>query len=84
VTVAKPFFPDPLIARVATVVIRLSRVALDLTLVRLPADGVSRTRLDDAIEDIDATIRECQLLAVRNLPSGEDGAGRRPGPHRVT
>jgi hypothetical protein len=83
-TVVNAGFLDPLTTRIATVVPHLSRVALDLTLMRLPADGPSGTRLDNAIEGIDTTIRECQLLAVGNLPTGEGGAGRRPGPCGVT
>lgn len=61
---------DSLITRVAGVIMHLSRVAPD--------------RLDNAIEGIDKTIRECRLLAVGNLPSGEEGAGRRPGQHHAT
>jgi hypothetical protein len=83
-TAAAPGSLDSLTMRVATVVMHLSQVALDLNLMRLPADGPSRSRLDNAIEGIDKTIRECQLLAVGNLPSGESGAGRRPGAHHGT
>lgn len=66
-TAVAPGSLDPLTTRVATVVTHLSRVALDLNLMRLPADGPSRTRLDNAIEGIGRTIRECQLLAFGNL-----------------
>lgn len=83
-TVASPGSFDSVTTRVATVVAHLSRAALDLTLMQLPADGPSRTRLDNAIEGIDTTIRECQLLAVGDLPSGEGDPGRRPGPHHAT
>jgi hypothetical protein len=75
---------DPLTTRVAGVIIRLSRVALELNLAQRLSHGPNRTRLGNAIEGIDKTIRECQLLAVGNLPSGEGGAGRRPGRHHVT
>ena len=83
-TAAAPGSLGSVTTRVATVVMHLSQVALDLNLMQLPADGPDRSRLDNAIEGIDKTIRECQLLAVGNLPSGEGGAGRRPGAHRVT
>jgi hypothetical protein len=75
---------DSLAARLGVVVVRLSRVALDLHLMRLPADALNRIRLDSVIMGIDKTIRECQILAVGSLLTGEDGAGQRPGPHQAT
>lgn len=56
--------------RFDAVVIRLSRIALDLHLTRLPAGAPNRSGLDNAITAIDGTIRECQILAVRNLLTG--------------
>jgi hypothetical protein len=70
--------------RFDAVVMRLSRIALDLHLMRLPADAPNRSGLDSAITAIDKTIRECQILAVRNLLTGADGAGQRSGPHQAT
>jgi hypothetical protein len=74
---------DSLATRLAVVVVRLSRVALDLHLLWLPADALNRIRLDSAITGIDKTTRECQILAVGSLPTGEDGAGQQPGPHQA-
>jgi hypothetical protein len=84
VTVTDRGSRDSLTTRLTAVVLRLSRIALDLHLLRLPTDAPNKIRLDSAIAVIDKTIRECQILAVRNLPTGEDGAGRRPGPHQAT
>lgn len=75
--------PESLATRFDAVVMRLSRVALDLHLMRLPADAPNQTRLDTAITGLDKTNRDCQIMAVRNLLTGEDGAGQRPGPHQA-
>lgn len=75
--------PDSPPTRFDAVVTSLSRIALDLHLMRLPADAPNRSDLDSAITAIDRTIRECQILAVRNLLTGADGAGQRSGPHQA-
>jgi hypothetical protein len=66
------------------VVRHLSQGALELHLMRVLADAPNRIRLDSAMAGIDRTYRECQILAVGYLLTGEDGAGRRPGPHQGT